>query len=93
VDDQFPVPDSLPAIGGIQWDRSGNLWVGRREPDPNATQDYDVFDTDGQWISSVIVPAELGRILEIGEDYVLASWLDDLSVPHLRVYRLFKPDR
>jgi len=93
VDDQFPVPDSLPAIASIRWDRAGNLWVGRREPDPNATKDYDVFDLDGSWISTVTFPPELGRILEIGEDYVLSSWLDDLNVPYLRMYRLQKPGR
>jgi hypothetical protein len=92
VDDRFPVPDSLPAISSIRWDRKGNLWVGRREPDPDATQDYDVFRMDGRWISSVRFPAELGRILEIGEDYLLASWYDDLGVPYLRLYRLLKPE-
>ena len=28
VDDQLPVPDSLPAIRSLMWDRADNLWVG-----------------------------------------------------------------
>ena len=93
VDDQFPVPDSLPAIASIQWDRSDNLWVGRRVPDPNGTEVFDVFDIDARWINTIRIPRELGNILEIGEDYVLTSWRDDLGVPYLRMYRLLKPER
>jgi len=91
VDDQFPVPDSLPAIASLRWDRSGNLWVGRRAPDPEGTELYDVFDGDGRWLSTVHFPRDLGRILEIGEDYLLAAWQDDLGVAFTRLYRLLKP--
>lgn len=91
VDDQFPVPDSLPAIASLRWDRSGNFWVGRRAPDPEGTERYDVFDRDGRWIGIAPFPRELGRILEIGEDYVLAAWQDDLGVAYLRLYPVLKP--
>jgi hypothetical protein len=93
VDDQFPVPGSLPAISNIQWDRTSNLWVGRREPNPDDTEVYDVFDIDGLWINTVRLPEELGNILEIGEDYLLASWYGDLGVPYLRMYRMLRSER
>jgi len=91
VDDRFPVPDSIPAIGSLRWDRSDHLWVGRRVADPTRTEDFDVFDISGRWLSTVHFPRDLGYILEIGEDYVLAKWYDDLGVAYLRLFRLEKP--
>lgn len=91
IDDRLPVPDSLPAISKLLWDRTGNLWVGRREADPRETQDYDVFDSDGHWLTKVHFSRDLGYPLEIGEDYLMATWFDDLGVPYLRIYRLEKP--
>ncbi len=91
VDDHLPVPDSLPAIASLQWDRSGDLWVGRRAPDPDGAEIFDGFDTDGRWVGTVRFPKDLGRILEIGEDHVLADWRDDLGTPYLRMYHLTRP--
>lgn len=91
VDDHLPIPDSLPAIASLQWDRLDNLWVGRRAPDPGGTEYFDVFDYDARWLGTVRFPGERGKILEIGEDYVLADWRNDLGMPHLRMYQLLKP--
>lgn len=91
IDARLPVPDSLPAIRSLLWDLEGNLWVGRREADPNGTEDFDVFDSSGRWISTVHFPKDIGYIAEIGEDYLLARWYDDLGVPYLRLFGLEKP--
>jgi hypothetical protein len=91
IDARLPVPDSLPAIRNLRWDRAGYLWVGRRVADPNGTEDFDVFDSSGRWISTVHFPRDLGYIREIGEDYLLAMWANDLGVQFLRVYGLEKP--
>jgi hypothetical protein len=88
IEDGMPVPDSLPAISRMLWDRGDRLWVGRREADPQKTEFFDVFDTDGRWITTVHLPSDLGSIREIGEDYVLLVWWDDLQVPYLRLHRL-----
>jgi hypothetical protein len=90
IDAAMPVPDSLPAIATMSWDRANHLWVGRRQTNPRTVEEYDVFDTDGRWITTVRVPAELGNIREIGDDYLLATWLDELDVTYLRLYRLEK---
>jgi hypothetical protein len=84
-------PDSTAAIGFVQWDREGNLWVSRTAPQgggPSAI--YDVFDGDGRWVTTVPVPVEFGRIRDVGEDYILFSTADALGVPTLRMHRLVK---
>lgn len=90
--DGLPIPDRLPSIGRVFWDISGNLWVGRRAGshliDP---VEYDVFDGTGRWQALVEMPASLGKIIEVGRDYVLAAWKDDLEVTYLRLYALNKP--
>jgi hypothetical protein len=34
------------------------------------------------------MPADLGEILEIGNDYLLALWRDEFDVPFLRMHGL-----
>jgi hypothetical protein len=90
MENEMPVPDSLPAIADVFWDPADHLWVGRRLADPRRVEDYDVFAFDGHWITTVHLPPELGYVREIGEDYVLALWLDEADVEYLRLYRLEK---
>jgi hypothetical protein len=87
----IPSPDSIPAIGEMHFDRSGNLWVGRRTSNQLVVFDFDVIDPDGRWIATARLPDDLGRILEMGDDYILASWLDDLDVQYLRMYPIVRP--
>ena len=89
----FPIPDSLPAISGVMADAVGNLWVSRRVPrqSPPVASVLDVVDQDGRWLGAVSRPEDIASIFEIGDDYLLAHWRDDLSVSYLRVYRIRKP--
>jgi hypothetical protein len=48
-----------------------------------------VFDPEGVWLGTVEVPPGL-RIYEIGPDYMLGRWDDELGVEHIRSYRLIK---
>ena len=88
---QLPIPDSLPAIRDLNWDQNGNLWVGRRTEEGSVVTMYDVFDQQGLWLSSVRAPAAIDRVHEVGQDYILATWTDDLDVPYVRMYRIRKP--
>jgi len=89
--DRFPVPDAIPPIGSLFWDTSGNLWVGHRAGTYlEAPRDYDVFDIQGHWLASVEIPESLGQVFEVGEDYVLASWQDEMDVVYLRLCPLLK---
>ena len=49
----------------------------------------DVFDPDGIWLGTVATPRGL-RVTEIGTDYVVGVWRDELDVEYIRVYDLEK---
>jgi len=60
---------------------------------------FSVFDADGVWLGRVALPPGLPwlrghnlryPILEIGRDYVLGVWVDDLGVEQVRLYRIEK---
>lgn len=89
--ERIPIPDSIPAIGALEVDASGNLWVGRRTGGGLEVYEYDVSDPDGRWITTVSIPPDISKILEFGDDYLLAEWKDTLDVPYLRMYRIQKP--
>ena len=86
----------LPVLRSVHVDAAGNLWVAPyyiagAEPPP-----FEVHAPDGTWLGSVALPPGLERgfiqyqapYMEIGEDYVLGVWKDDLDVQYVRVYRL-----
>ena len=84
-----PLPDRLPAHEEILLDRAGNLWMAeyRVLDEPPVWQ---VIDPDGRWLGAVTLP-DGGRITEIGEDYVLGVWRDEMEVETVRMYGLIKP--
>ncbi len=86
---QVPLPDSLPAHEQIVLDPSGHIWMAEYVVGEEVPL-WSVFDPDGHWLGSVGMPSG-GRISEIGEDYVLGTWRDDLDVQTVRVYGLVKP--
>ena len=88
----------LPVLRSVHLDAGGNLWVAPyyiagAEPPP-----FEVHAPDGTWLGSIALPPGLERgfiqyqapYMEIGADYVLGVWKDELDVPYVRVYRLNK---
>ena len=88
----------LPVLRSIHVDATGNLWVAPyylagAEPPP-----FEIHAPDGTWLGSVSVPPGLQRAfiqyqapyMEIGEDYILGVWTDDLDVQYVRMYELRK---
>jgi hypothetical protein len=85
----IPPPEYLPAHQEIVVDRVGNVWMAGYavlDEDP----EWQVFDPSGRWLGEVSIPAA-GRVTEIGEDYVVGVWQDDLGVETVRIYGLLKP--
>jgi hypothetical protein len=86
-----PTPELLPAYGEIYADELGCLWVeeyrSRASHDPHR---FTIFDAEGRLAGSLVVPPSF-EIVEIGEDYLLGTWWDDLDVEYLRVYGLTRP--
>ncbi len=89
---EIPFPEAVPAYHDIQVDADGNLWV-QEYPEPGAVQHrWTVFDAEGVMLGEVRTPASL-RIYQIGADFVLGRWTDDLDIEHVRLYEIRKgPD-
>ena len=88
----------LPVLRSVHVDASGSLWLAPyyivgADPPP-----FEVHAPDGAWLGSVSIPPGLQRAfiqyqtpyMEIGEDYVLGVWTDDLDVQYVRMYRINK---
>jgi hypothetical protein len=89
VFDAREVADSLQAIESLHWDRSGYLWVGRlTEWDQESPTVYDVFDQQGQWLSTVRFPDGIASVFDISDGRVATRWRDEFDVQYVRVYRI-----
>lgn len=82
-------PKEMPAYQGLQVDARDNLWVeDYRAPwEMEAAPRWEVFDPDGVWLGTVETPAGL-QIYEIGGNYLLGRWTDELGVEYVKRYRL-----
>jgi hypothetical protein len=88
----YAFPDSFPAYAAFHMDSEDNLWVEDyvRPSEPRHT--WNVFAKDGVQIAAAEVP-EGFTVFEIGDDYVLGKWQDELDIEHVQLYELLKPGR
>ncbi len=85
-------PDTEPPHGTFRIDAGGRLWVKdyltpRAEVGPSTWQ---VFAPDGRLLGPVTLPPRFAPT-DIGDDYILGTWLDEDEVPHVLAYPLLKP--
>lgn len=81
----------FPAHYEVRTDALGNLWVQDYRPfRERVDREWSVFDEPGRYLGQVVMPAGL-PIHEIGEDYVLGHWTDELDVEYIVMHRLEKP--
>ena len=89
---------TLPVLRSVHVDAAGNLWVVPYYIASARPLPFEVHAPDGTWLGSVGLPPGLERgyihyqspYMEIGPDYVLGVWKDELDVQYVRVYRLNK---
>jgi hypothetical protein len=98
-----PFAESFPAFKRILVSPDGHLWVEEYPTlDEQSPESWDggfslglrpwsVFDPDGGWLGTVIMPDGL-RVTEIGSDYVLGIWKDELDVSFVHLHRIVKPE-
>ncbi|MCY4573772.1 MAG: hypothetical protein OXF01_13330 [Gemmatimonadetes bacterium] len=83
------IAESFPAFSEFMDDGAGHLWV--REYDfplePRPAPLWTVFDPAGRVLGFVETPAELD-IKEIGEDYILGRFVDEMGVEQFQVWPL-----
>jgi len=79
----------MPAFTSVVADRLNHLWVEEYEPpgEERPGSLWTVFDPEGQVLGFVETSDGL-EVLEIGEDYILGRWRDDLEVEHVQVWPL-----
>ena len=89
--DQVTVPAVRPPFSAILLDAAGNLWVEQgpsSNGDPEST-DYLVFDPAGALLGTVVLPQV--QVLDIGDDYIIGVYEDDLEVEYLQLFEIVKP--
>lgn len=87
---EIPRPSRVPAYASLLVDRESNLWV-QDYPSPGAASaSWTVFGPEGAMLGQVAMPAAF-RPTDIGADYVLGVWRDELDVERIRMYPLRKP--
>ena len=87
--ENMPFPEIMPAYADFHVDEDGNLWVGEYRRPGDDQPRWFVFDPEGALLGTVQTPPRF-RIFEIGSDYVLGRWADDMDVEHVRLYELIK---
>lgn len=84
-----PKPERKPAISNVVVDDLGYVWAGDYRPywDHRSSRQWLVFDPEGRLLGPMQLPGTLTP-LQIGRDFVLGAWRDELDVEHLRLYAL-----
>lgn len=98
VDRDVPEPDpveyvhrnTFPAFDRLLPDGRGNLWVRHPVAPGEEARRWSVLGPEGRWLGDVRTPAGL-EVLEIGVDYVLGLWKDELGVQYIGVHSLLGP--
>ena len=86
----MPRPATLPAYAELLADTEGNLWVQDYPIPGDSEQRWTVFDPDGRLLGTVLTP-ERFRPTQVGSDFVLGVWRDELDVQYVTMYALEKP--
>jgi hypothetical protein len=83
-------PPALPAYSDILADTSGHLWVQEYAlPWSGGSRVWRAYDPNGRAVSLVRMPMGLD-VHEIGHDYVMGMWRDELGVEHIHVHTLVR---
>ena len=87
---QLPRPPQRAAYAQMLADAEGNVWLGPYRSSAGANGPWHVFGSSGRYLGEIQIPAQL-QPYEIGRDYVLGRWRDELGVETIRLYELLKP--
>lgn len=88
--DAIPVPDSVTGLVFLKVTAQGRIWASEVRPPTDAVLDWSVYDLDGRPVARIRTPARF-EPFEIGPDYVVGRYRDDLDIDYIRVYALEKP--
>ncbi len=81
----------MPAHGShILLDTESNIWLEEFNYQPDVEVAWSVFTAEGVYVGAVAMPHRF-QPFDVGSDYVLGVWKDDLDVEHVQLYELIKP--
>ncbi len=80
-------PLSFPAISGLLSDEAGFVWAEAFRKEATERSRWTIFDPDGR-VAGMFVSPNGFRPLQIGEDFMVGVWQDELGVEEIRVYKL-----
>lgn len=86
----IPFPSTMPPYDRVVADSDGNLWLSDYRPVRRDRATWRVFSPDGILLGSVAAPAQF-EVTQIGTDFILGHWIDEMDVEHIRMYALTKP--
>lgn len=89
---QAPVPNRLPVTGEVSAvlvDDVRNLWIASFRLPWEAQAEWVVLSPEGEWLGAVPMPASFTPH-QVGSDFVLGGWRDELGAEFVRMYALEK---
>jgi hypothetical protein len=87
--DRFDFPPAIPFFDRLLTDSEGHLWVRRVTWPEEGAVAWDIFDPSGIFLTSLLTPSGL-EVHDIGADYILGVWKDELEVEYVRMYALVR---
>ena len=88
--ESVPHAESLPPYDLLMADAADNLWIREYASPLDTVARWSVFEPHGRFLGMVEMAPEF-RPHDIGADYVLGVWKDELDVESVRLYDLIKP--
>lgn len=85
-----PWGDTWPFLDQVQIDSEGNLWLQHYAHVGDPPGPYYVFSPTGVWLGEVALPPHCAACFQIGKDFILGVWTDEMDVQYVRMYRLEK---
>jgi hypothetical protein len=83
----YPRPQNRPAYGRILVDAAGRLWISEYYHQFETPVRWAILDFDERNAASLTVP-ERFEIYDVGVDYVLGRWRDEIGVEYVQLYAL-----
>jgi hypothetical protein len=91
---KIPTAERLPVYNDLVVDARGYIWIQEYHPQSESGRSWSgagrswiVLDPTGKSLGRVEMPAALD-VYEIGADYVLGRWQDEIGEEFVRLYRL-----
>ena len=86
---EWEYPATQPLYDQLFVDHGANVWVRHFAIMQEEAARWTVFDRSGRWLGELLLPSRL-IIKDIGEDYVIGVWEDEMGVESVRIYSITK---